>query len=662
LGNALQAASIRGHPEIVALLLDKCTNIDVEHTAADQPHVEQHDHASSVASYQSLQSIFSTRSINLSVSSTRGPFISAMERFVELSAQREDLVALLKHATVTMSQEKFTRNNARMLRALSKQVLASETSQGAKLAGRVLHGKSKRLKISAWLFAHYSPDGPFQQAKLLPVLAPLHERIQDYHGIGTNGSGLVTVTPIQDRAVSPQTPQGQAELDSELSAASSAGSEDEADDYQHDPDGLAASVLSSDAFSWYVRNLRLFLHPVTPQLLFETARHGDVKRVGELLEDALGSASKTQPDWLEELVDLDLSTLQIAQFLVDKETRVPWIFSNFHFASETPPATSFQQPNYVQNALAILSTARLGSPDQGFIKGDTAFDLHGQLQLRKDIARLCGLAGILPISRNLRELDGTVDFEHDQGQITATLSYRVDGDDSEDSICVTQRLLKICHKLQNAVGLFQKSGICCSTFTILHWNDTSVEIYEIQVAIVLHLALLIGQTTADAVGAQRLGDFANKILEMFDPRSTRSGEAETTDIGSLLMIAMHRASVALQLLCLGFLSYSRGHAGELRPFFWEHSVHKFQLCGLDVVGHEAMHMLAQRVPLSVLLADNLPAYVRATSGIGEVWKTHESSILRALRTGRMDEFLNDDEIVAHQQDIRKLFHGVLHNL
>jgi tetratricopeptide (TPR) repeat protein len=92
------------------------------------PYVEEDDDAASVASHGSLQSVFSTDSIASSVSSVNEPFISGMETFVEISAQRTDLVSLLRLATATVPRDKFLRNNARLLRILAKRTLVSESS------------------------------------------------------------------------------------------------------------------------------------------------------------------------------------------------------------------------------------------------------------------------------------------------------------------------------------------------------------------------------------------------------------------------------------------------------------------------------------------------------------------------------------------------------
>jgi hypothetical protein len=268
-----------------------------------QPYVEEYedfDDAASMSSHQSLQSVFSTGSIASSVSSFNEPFISGTEKFVEISAQRKDLVPLLTLATATVSQDKFLRNNARLLRALSKEALASDLSPGARLAGRVLRDKRKRLEISRRLFAHYCPDGPFRQAG----------RLREHHSVEKIEPRSVSTSPTQDDIVSPQTPQFQAESDSESSAESSAGSEDEDED---DHDELTDFVLHSEVFSYYVRDLWLFLNPVTPGLLIEAVGRGDVQRAKELLHYALNSKVKARPGWLEALADLDLDSGQNEQ-------------------------------------------------------------------------------------------------------------------------------------------------------------------------------------------------------------------------------------------------------------------------------------------------------------------------------------------------------------
>jgi hypothetical protein len=267
------------------------------------PYAEDDNDAASVASQQSLQSVFSTGSITSSVSSVSSgnqPFLSGVEKFLEVSAQRNDLVSLLTLAPATISQDKFSRNNARLLKALSKEALTSVISQGARLAGRVLRDKRKRLEISRRLFAHYCPNGPYRQPG----------RLREHYGVEKIEQGSLSTSPTRDDIVSPQTPQFQAESDSESSAESSAGSEDEDED---DHDELTDFVLHSEVFNYYVRDLWLFLNPVTPGLLIETVGRGDVQRAKDLLNYALNSKVKARPGWLAALADLDLGPGQNEQ-------------------------------------------------------------------------------------------------------------------------------------------------------------------------------------------------------------------------------------------------------------------------------------------------------------------------------------------------------------
>jgi hypothetical protein len=268
------------------------------------PHIEEDDDTASVASYGSLQSVFSTGSIASSVSSVSEPFISGMETFVEISTQRTDLVSLLGLATATVPRDKFLRNNARLLRILAKRTLGSESSQGARLAGRVLRDKGKRIEISRRLFTYYSPKETFWQAG----------RLHEHNGPEKFEREIALAESTRDDSVyPPPTSQLQAEQDSDSSGESSASSEDEDADHHNDPYGLTDFVLHSDVFSGYVHDLWLFLNPATPQLLIETAGRGDLQRVRELVDHALTSRTKARPDWFEGLADLDLGPEQNAQ-------------------------------------------------------------------------------------------------------------------------------------------------------------------------------------------------------------------------------------------------------------------------------------------------------------------------------------------------------------
>ncbi|KAJ8604140.1 hypothetical protein MRB53_041938 [Persea americana] len=315
-------------------------------------------------------------------------------------------------------------------------------------------------------------------------------------------------------------------------------------------------VRTSSASESDVSSFQSSSHPVTPKLLFECAKKGEVQQVLNMLDSHIDSLSQGQFEWIRDLVALGHSHSEIAEILVDAETKTPWVFFDLSNPGDSQLSCTSHQPRCVHKAgpLSSLPGSLLNVGEvPAFIDYVSSPDM--QTDLKSKVTALCGLAGVAPISRNLEDWNGTVNFTHNLDIVTANVSYRLEDPALNDTDSTLRRLSRIANNLVSAVALLQKNGACCTSFTILRKRLNLLEMSQCRIETI------------------------PSIVEVLD--TEKQGQLHTDDdTQDLLFPVLHQLAITLQVLCLGFLSYSRGHAGRINPFFVAHGIDEFVLCGL----------------------------------------------------------------------------------
>lgn len=199
---------------------------------------------------------------------------------------------------------------------------------------------------------------------------------------------------------------------------------------------------------------------------------------------------------------------------------------------------------------------------------------------------MCGLGGVSPFSRDLDKWHGDVQFEDKGATALITISSpsaKAAFITEEDTQGILNRLEEIVLGLSGALGNAQDAGLCCSSFTVLSYSHPLQEGPNLGVR-------LISIEFSDI----------EKLLEALDELwekdiSDIPGDWSTATIGPLLeqifpdapslslelpqISVLHMASLILQALCVGLLSYKQAHAGPLRPFFLDTPVRELHLLG-----------------------------------------------------------------------------------
>lgn len=203
--------------------------------------------------------------------------------------------------------------------------------------------------------------------------------------------------------------------------------------------------------------------------------------------------------------------------------------------------------------------------------------------VKRVIQELCGLAGVSPMSSNVKDWNGDVVFNQDNTH--SNVCYICDDDEDSDFKAVLCRITKALEGFYKAFGQIQQARLCCDSFTILV-NLTSnpetqtsspnpellptppqVELWRVDLKPLLQLRRelnhLLYQENITEVDTANFRNIAMKILAPL--LRTASYQREEADDG--IDYTLHLCALAVQFVCLGLLSYSQAHVGAIHPFF-----------------------------------------------------------------------------------------------
>ncbi|KAJ4295595.1 hypothetical protein N0V90_007608 [Kalmusia sp. IMI 367209] len=232
----------------------------------------------------------------------------------------------------------------------------------------------------------------------------------------------------------------------------------------------------------------------SPTTIAEAVSSHDINGLRRLLKNRFKVASQDEYSWLREMEDIGYTHDEIADLLWEQATDSPWIY-------------------FVPDTISIV-------------------DVKPGIHLP---GCLCGLAGITPISRNLKEWNGFVKFEN---QNTTAITY--DAEQQEK----TGPLVEIC-RIHFELALQMSSEL-----------ESLTKLPDIR--------------PADTLKIQEL---ASQLFQPFMPEATDF--AYTYDVSA----ALQSCSLAVQLISLGFLSYSQAHVAAILPFFLDTPLQKIHLLG-----------------------------------------------------------------------------------
>ena len=220
---------------------------------------------------------------------------------------------------------------------------------------------------------------------------------------------------------------------------------------------------------------------------------------------------------------------------------------------------------------------------------------------RRVIEELCGLGAISPFSRDKSQWEGAVRFSNDHKSVKICQSLTTE--DAVNFPNTLSRLIRVAERLCTAAHMSQTARLCCSSFTYLLSGHSDVS----------------RQVKLDRVnfssGVRLL--FALKSLKNMDwgrakaPGSIVFHTLEQVFKGFPIILAhlrdkctteevLNLSSLALQFLCLAFLSYSQAHVGGIKTFFLDTPIQDIALGGLEYPSPAGISIRAYLVELSCL--------------------------------------------------------------
>ncbi|KAI9148048.1 hypothetical protein HJFPF1_11869 [Paramyrothecium foliicola] len=360
----------------------------------------------------------------------------------------------------------------------------------------------------------------------------------------------------------------------------------------------------------------------------------DAKALESFLKMHLKEAALGEYAWVAELKDIGYTYEEIAQLIQERENESPWIYFT---PAEIKPSNIIPHHHLegCVHSLAEFPTAHgYGGPSQVTAKTDQ--------EIRRIVEELCGLGGIAPHSTYSGLSGGTASFEARNTKIL--LRHESTGRLAFHS---HNNLVRIAERFSTAIRTVQDAGLCCNSFTVLRISHTESdgtcpELQLIRVPFQLATSLLDALKTSVWSGplspATSWSQSPRKVLQresqqvlahVFGGHHTFSCSTDKE--------VLHLASLALQFLCVGFLSYIQAHVGMIQPFFLDTPIREIMLLGSEdpsVCKATITARLVELTCLSAMCHDTVLAF------IGPEVLDHDSSTLKYDVRARPEDILD----------------------
>ncbi|KAH7308500.1 hypothetical protein B0I35DRAFT_442073 [Stachybotrys elegans] len=301
-------------------------------------------------------------------------------------------------------------------------------------------------------------------------------------------------------------------------------------------------------------------HP--PQSIMEALARKDVNVLATFLESHFDQASEGSYAWIAELKDMGYTIEEITQLLYERNNDSPWIY--------------FEAPHSV--AADIKPDHHLsGCPHEPHsTQQDTCrtFTLKTDLdqEVIRKVEQFCGLGGVSPSSRDKSNWNGTAEFRDEN----STVFIRHPSHDAPDAI---HCLLRVVQGFISAVGTVQDAGLCCDSFTILKIARPATDIPELQLSRIKFGLVEIILSALRVINISREGSEYEQNMTLLKTASLQIIKHFVEINTDYEPHVLDLTSLAVQLLCIGFLSYTQAHVGVLQPFFLDSPLQRIVLQG-----------------------------------------------------------------------------------
>ncbi|KAI8930723.1 hypothetical protein NX059_012332 [Plenodomus lindquistii] len=344
-------------------------------------------------------------------------------------------------------------------------------------------------------------------------------------------------------------------------------------------ESVVAILTKGPSFRSFKTSLQSLVDP--PTTIEEALISQDIKVLQQLLKKRFEVVAQGEYSWVRELDEIGYTRDEIAELLFEQANDAPWIYFEPNRYNPLAVRTGVHLPRCVhQFPLSDRSSFYQSATTQAHLYPD------GWRRVVRTVEELCGVAGVTPTTRDRQNWDGFIIFEEENSVATVTCSQSLESVHSEHCAIIA-RLIKSLGRFCQAAGYVQAAGLCCDSFTIL-WLplqytgqqsslEPSVEVCRIDFELPLQLlselkdlSAVRNTSPADVSRAQKMAlqilrPVVQGITEVFFDDSINAG--------------LQICSLATQVVCLGFLSYTQAHAGTIRPFFLDTSLKKIRLLG-----------------------------------------------------------------------------------
>jgi hypothetical protein len=553
---------------------------------------------------QSLASIGEDiSSMIMSDSASSGVRDAAGDYLVGKFTDDEELRNLYQEAIQQLSEERFIRNNRRLLKQYFLDLNGEKKTPPQRLAVRFLRSRTERTRISNKICRFFSPsevtlpdqmDVQLKEERLKSYLAN-QRLIQEGTAIGasTTATDFIPNTMEENDTTSEISESSNEFPDTE----DEEGSEETSSGLVHGELEAAARFLTSGCpFNSYKERLRNFLRQKSRPTSFtlrELIDDLDVQAVCSLLERAFDDVAKDNFEWLHELTELGYSYQEIASLLVEEKTNSPWLIFTPRKIPRSRIRVDLHQPACVHlGGQRLTMSPRLITHDPGHCTTEprNAPQVLESATIKRNVAEACGLAGILPISLNAQDWNGCVTFKANNPTI-ASVSYEIDCSytltNSQRQNCLI-RINNALEKLLDLIDWLQQNELCCNSFTILSLlsGEGPVEVVRIPFSLVKLFEATVAYLASEDLSEDRFGSALQCSREVLDLVYGKDKNAlynlgmELPVQESQPLATIQSCALATQSLCVGLLSYSNAHVGSLQPFFLSHALNTVNFMGI----------------------------------------------------------------------------------
>lgn len=469
--------------------------------------------------------------------------------------QDTELQSLYRDVSKTCSVDAFAKSHDVILCKLFEYVLTEDSTKSQSRTGFYLQQESQRQQVTAAILQLLGPEDR-RRTLQLPKNPVSDGFILDR---------FFQSEPSRDPAFVKQAqgPMGDTNFGKEVNFLNK-------EELASNIDFFAASPASSIMKS----TLRCLRNPETA--ISEALQDGKINTLETILVADFNGVAVGEFSWLKELDAAGYTPDEIAQLLMEDASDSPWIYSQ-PSDQNLKAVSQYCDPSF--HVASCIHDVSLRSKNHGKVSSNLVTVPNNVFPL---IQELCGIAGVVPHSRDKTTWNGAVAFSEDNSVAAVTYTI-VDTDESVSTLLERSRVT--LKSVVVAAQILQEANGCCDAFSVLchvqrgesSLTETrkAVELRTIKFALVLQLLEELSQAEIryDNLKAAALG-----VIAGIDQAVLQHGETMVCDN------VVHVVSLAAQFVSLGFLAYSQAHVGPIQSFLLDTAQRKISLlgtCGLD---------------------------------------------------------------------------------